>query len=1331
MAHPRLSGTFLLGALAATAGAADWPMYRADAARSAAIAEPLADTLHLQWKRRIPTRIAAFGTDRRNPVDAISVPVIAGGLVLIGNEADHALQAFALETGALRWTFVADGPFRFAPAVADGVVYAAADDGVLHALELASGSERWRYVGAPSPRKIINHGHVTSAWPTSGGPAVRDGTVYFSTGILPIDGTWMHAVDAKTGERRWRVPAEVCWGYTAVIGDWVVVPSGMFPNVFNAATGAKVRSAWSVKNLSPNRIIGFTADYLWNGNEIISLSPGRQNFGSQYVNAEHNANMWSPVIDGDRAYGFNDGILRGLRLPGRDDAAAEVTSGKGQKQRGLIKVLGEYWLGGRPGLSWSQIGEELPLPAGTSLPKVQAQKKEEASIGIGWSGGEQADGAGPWYPRRLELKAGPMLIAAGPQALAGIKLGPDGAAPKVTFILPVEGNRQELAAADGRLVAVCDNGAVLCFGPNAGTPKDIPLVTAKAPDAAASTLAGEIVTAAGPVAQDGYVAVVGDRDGSLGEALSASCPRMVTVLEADQARSATIRSRLAAAGRLDRQLGVIEGTLATAQLPPYAFNLLVVTEGAAAVVSDPANLSAAYAALRPYGGTACLALDDAAHKRLETAAAALPKATVARNGRWSLLRRTGALVGSDDWTHERHGPGNTLRSSDVAITAPMGMLWLGGPSTEWQTRLICDGLYQAVEVVEGRYVMLGKGMLSAIDAYTGRLMWETKLPTAQRYVSYIEVKKGPDGKPVYPEPGSGLWQGNHAGLAPGEIEVARQCGDGYNVVSMADEIYVTIAEDLWVVSTTTGSVVRKMPLPVRDPAAGRPLCWGTVRVVGDTIVATAFDPARWRAIFPVWAQGNDKNKQQLPATWIFAADRRTGALRWQQRAEQGFESWGVACGNGRVYALDLIIPSVKTKAPEVTIANPGSAPTVIGLDLVSGKLLWRKPVDPLVIDIAYSAERDLVVLPSRENYGWRDGGWVLDQPPPPTGGKPAPKSSVMRAIRGADGEQIWRIEDDEFAEPVVINGEVVITRRGRGYELASGKRAMRNDPVTGNPEPVDVSTGGCNFLIASPEFTTHRTCYDVWSVGCTMPFDGIRSGCTPSMLPANGLISVINQAMEENTELRSNGAMVSRPDNVNWTSFSGKDGNVLAVLAQRPTSIPRLALDLGAPSDHLGKDGTAWVRLGPDRASSTKNKAVPSIVRFPGDGVSGFVLPVPGLPAKLGGQPIVASTGSEGLSELAIRLVPPGQPAQRYRVRLHLLEPSDRAKAGERVFSIALQGKDVVTDLDLVREAGPCTALVRDVAGVEVPGELSISLRAKTGKTVLCGVEMILEPAAN
>jgi hypothetical protein len=80
-----------------------------------------------------------------------------------------------------------------------------------------------------------------------------------------------------------------------------------------------------------------------------------------------------------------------------------------------------------------------------------------------------------------------------------------------------------------------------------------------------------------------------------------------------------------------------------------------------------------------------------------------------------------------------------------------------------------------------------------------------------------------------------------------------------------------------------------------------------------------------------------------------------------------------------------------------------------------------------------------------------------------------------------------------------------------------------------------------------------------------------------------------------------------------------------------------------------------------------------------------------------------------------------------YTVRLHFLEP-DGLKPGQRVFSVAVQGRTVVKDLDISKEAGgPNRALVREIQGIKVGKELNLTFSAARGVPVLSGVELLAE----
>ncbi len=119
-------GSFLLWAVvllpALSSGdlrGSDWPMYRADAARSGYTPEALPARLKVRWvaKPNRPPQPAWSGRDTRMPFDLAFQPVVAGGQVFFGSSSDCTVYAIDAKTGRGNWTYVTDGPVRFAPAV--------------------------------------------------------------------------------------------------------------------------------------------------------------------------------------------------------------------------------------------------------------------------------------------------------------------------------------------------------------------------------------------------------------------------------------------------------------------------------------------------------------------------------------------------------------------------------------------------------------------------------------------------------------------------------------------------------------------------------------------------------------------------------------------------------------------------------------------------------------------------------------------------------------------------------------------------------------------------------------------------------------------------------------------------------------------------------------------------------------------------------------------------------------------------------------------------------------------------------------------------------------
>lgn len=134
-------------------------------------------------------------------------PVFAEGTVYAGAE-DKAVHAVDATTGERQWRYETGGSCARRLALGgNGVVYVESEDAILYALR--DGTVRWRFeTHAVAPRPIL-----------------ADGTVYLPDRayVEGKDRGCLHALDARTGERRWtfRTDREFV-AFSAVAGDTVV-----------------------------------------------------------------------------------------------------------------------------------------------------------------------------------------------------------------------------------------------------------------------------------------------------------------------------------------------------------------------------------------------------------------------------------------------------------------------------------------------------------------------------------------------------------------------------------------------------------------------------------------------------------------------------------------------------------------------------------------------------------------------------------------------------------------------------------------------------------------------------------------------------------------------------------------------------------------------------------------------------------------------------------------------------------------------------------------------------------------------------------------------------
>mgnify|MGYP001986863135 FL=1 len=185
---------------------ADWPQFRFNANRGAASPETLPAELHLQWTREFAEPSPAYPGELRLRYDATYEPVVMGETIFVPSMVNDSVTALETSNGKVRWQFFTGGPIRFAPLATAGRVYFGSDDGYLYCVDAADGKLVWKYYGKPGDgeeRNLLGNRRLIPLWPVRGGPVLDAGVIYFSAGLWPEEGIFIHAVDAKSGEAVW------------------------------------------------------------------------------------------------------------------------------------------------------------------------------------------------------------------------------------------------------------------------------------------------------------------------------------------------------------------------------------------------------------------------------------------------------------------------------------------------------------------------------------------------------------------------------------------------------------------------------------------------------------------------------------------------------------------------------------------------------------------------------------------------------------------------------------------------------------------------------------------------------------------------------------------------------------------------------------------------------------------------------------------------------------------------------------------------------------------------------------------------------------------------
>ncbi len=1225
----RFSPALLVAGIVAVAAwphdvaAADWPAYRYDAARSAASPEVLPAEMHLHWVRHLPPLRPAWPDQALMRFDAAYAPIVAGKTLFVASPLADTVTAYHTETGAEKWRFTADGPVRFSPLAWEDRLFFVSDDGHLYCLDAASGKLLWKFRGGPEDRHILGNGRLISMWPARGGPVMADSTIYFAASIWPFMGVFIHALDARTGKVQWTndgdgstymkqphnadsFAAVAPQGNLVVSGDHLLVPGGRsVPACYDRRTGKLVHYLLAENSKSGGGSeVAAAANVYFNGGVAFDLKTGKK-LGTGYGHV---------VPAGDTLYASSANNLRALDLKSAKTKAETVLDRKGKKA--------------------TRIKWEIKQTGTAKLRDLEAV-----------------------------IKAGERLYAATAAGeVVAIELPlpkDDDDPPVISWRAKVDGAPVHLLAADGRLFVVTLEGHLYCFGPGKVETKTHALGASPAPRAG-SDFARAVAEAT--KVRDGYCIVWGIGSGRLVSDLIGRTSLHLIVIEPDAAKVAAARREWQEAGLYGDRVAVHHGDPLSFSLPPYLACLMVCEDlEAAGFRLDAAVLRKLYEPLRPYGGVACLNMAAARHSAFarQVEETKLPGARVTDAGGIVLLSREGALPGAGNWTHEHADAANTRVSPDRLARAPLGLLWFGGPSHDGI--LPRHGHGPQPQVIDGRLIIEGVDMLRCTDIYTGRVLWETKLPGVGTFYNNTSHQPG----------------ANAAGT---------------NFVSTSDGIYVLHDRACLKLDPSTGKELARYQFP---SAAGEPAPeWGYLNVAGNYLVGCSGPEEGVPDI-----KGRPDPASRSSSKRLVVLDRKTGEVLWTTAARDGFRHNTVCIGGGRLYAVDRISGELLSRLKRRG-ETPKHPPRLVAFDLKSGKELWHTEANVFGTWLSYSEKHDVLVEAGRVT---RDA--LKDEP------------KGMRAYKAETGDVLWF--QPSYGGPAMIRGDQILKDRG-ACDLLTGEPYKIHDPLTGQMVEWNwTRTYGCNTPAASECLLTFRSgaagYYDLLNDGGTGNFGGFRSSCTNNLIVAGGLINAPDYtrtctcSYQNQTSL----ALVHMPDVDMWT---------YTALKKPSGPIRRLGLNLGAPGDRRSADGTLWLEYpmvgGP--TPEVKVKHEPGQVQWFRRHTSQFE----------GSPDWVVASGASGLETLTATLGGKDDAERVYTVRLYFAEPEELG-AGKRVFHVALQGKRVLENLDVSKEAGgPGRGLVKEFKGIRVGQDLDLSLipaRRDGPPPILSGIEVVAE----
>ena len=1128
--------------------------------------------------------------------------------VYYASSSDHALHALDIATGVEKWVFFTDGPVRLAPECHNDHVLLTSDDGLLYCLKATDGTLVWKYRpnGIPDERLIGNE-QMISRWPARSGVLVEGDHVYTTFGMLSPEGVAVCCLDAASGEPIWI--NDTC-GYHFMARPHSTAMGGVSPQGYLATTDRLLvvscgRSTPALFDKRTGKLTYHEADGDFTG-------------GSRVMTAGEMVFMQADTLQ--KEYGSQ------LR---RDDASIEseifqlatLVAIDGRTGREVFSLRG----GARGTLAdaglLTLIGRKQLIAV--NLEDIRRATPAKASV-IKHTLGHFVDAAAICRWKTPVDRAYSLLQASGGM-FAGCQDRVhcyDATNGRLLWSGEVDGQVRSMCVVSGRLIVSTSEGQIVCFAP-----VDLELPHA-GPVVGKTTPLGPSLP---PPKQGGYCLAVGDHDV---HDLTHLAQSFDLVIYATSDNPTSYREQLHETGLYGPRIVVHQIKGATLPYTDYFAN-----EVRCSIPSedDPADTIAAselYRVLRPCGGVLSIACSPPKMERMRSElanAGASDSEIDFHNGSIQVTR--GPLPNSGEWTHQYGDPRKRVASDERRVRLPLKAAWFGGlgPATIVSRHFRTP----APLVKDGRCFTPGLDHLTAIDIYNGRILWQRSLPNVAH------------------------WPVAYRGSCFAMDE---------------DQVYALQGRNCLLLNPTNGETESTFKVPPETIASDdKELAWEYLAVTDELVIGSAgrsnTQPSWWSRAYPA-------------SRCLFALEKCSGRLRWIYTAREGIDSNAIAIDEGAVCLIDgRPRYDFLTRRGEALPGKPEQARTLLALDLDNGEVLWR--------------QRD---LHPALNSLWMDDGVVVATPNPI--GKSMTDPGVIKAGGGIaaystkDGSFLWRAEHAGAVQPMITGG--VFYSPG-AYELHTGK------PLTwpASNQRVSLRAGtGCSTYAGCPTLAMSRFSSlgfkDLDGQCASFTYPIVRSSCWINMIPAGGLVVVPEGSSSCQCAYNYKTSIALMSDDRHFHYGLGGDDSAGA---------PGLRVNFGAPGDRADANGAiwrAWPRpvaygrclgsqpYGPKPAGPPlpiEEQSTDSACETWGRNPDWIAIADTDLPW-------LQSCGIEGPLDIVIRRSPQLKEADSLQVVLYFCELD--APPSARVFDVKLQGETVLRNFNIFEAAGGArTALAK------------------------------------